>query len=78
LPQTGATIGSNMALIQVAVDSHSSRLIISSAIDNLGKGAASQAIHNANLVCGIEESSGLLGTLGTLGTLGILERGLER
>jgi N-acetyl-gamma-glutamyl-phosphate reductase len=34
-------------------------VIISAAIDNLGKGAAGQAIQNANLMCGFPESTGL-------------------
>ncbi len=59
LPKTSAVLGSNSAQIQVAVDSHTDRLIVSAAIDNLGKGAASQAIQNANLVVGIAENSGL-------------------
>jgi N-acetyl-gamma-glutamyl-phosphate reductase len=29
------------------------------AIDNLGKGAAAQAIQNANLMCGLDEEAGL-------------------
>jgi N-acetyl-gamma-glutamyl-phosphate reductase len=41
------------------VDHHTNRLVISSALDNLGKGAAAQAIQNANLVCGLPEGSGL-------------------
>ena len=45
--------------IQVAVDQHTSRLIVSVAIDNLGKGAAAQAIQNANLMCGFHEGAGL-------------------
>ncbi|MCX6436904.1 MAG: hypothetical protein NTW39_05825 [Actinobacteria bacterium] len=36
-----------------------SRLVISVAIDNLGKGAAAQAIQNANLMCGLDEAAGL-------------------
>ena len=34
-------------------------LLVTSAIDNLMKGAAGQAVQNANLMCGIEESTGL-------------------
>jgi N-acetyl-gamma-glutamyl-phosphate reductase len=45
--------------MQVAVDSHTSRLIVSVAIDNLGKGAAGQAIQNANLIAGLSEITGL-------------------
>ena len=59
MPQTAAVTGSNAAQIQVAVDSHTNRLIISIAIDNLGKGAASQAIQNANIMCGFPENLGL-------------------
>jgi N-acetyl-gamma-glutamyl-phosphate reductase len=59
MPQTSAVLGTNMVQIQVAVDSHTNRLVISSAIDNLGKGAAGQAIQNANLICGLPENSGL-------------------
>ena len=59
LPKTSALIGSNHVQIQVAVDQHTSRLVVSVAIDNLGKGAAAQAIQNANLMCGFDEASGL-------------------
>jgi N-acetyl-gamma-glutamyl-phosphate reductase len=34
-------------------------LIASAAIDNLGKGAAGQALQNANIALGIEETTGL-------------------
>jgi len=59
MPKTSAVLGSNKAQIQVAVDEHTNRLVISVAIDNLGKGAAGQAIQNANLICGLPENSGL-------------------
>ena len=59
MPKTSAVTGSNKVQIQVAVDEHSNRLIVSVAIDNLGKGAAGQAIQNANLICGLSEISGL-------------------
>lgn len=62
LPRTSAVIGSNAAHIQVAIDSHTNRIIVSAAIDNLGKGAASQAIQNANIMCGYAEESGLTST----------------
>jgi N-acetyl-gamma-glutamyl-phosphate reductase len=47
--------------MQVAIDSHTDRLVISVAIDNLGKGAAAQALHNANLIYGLDATTGLLG-----------------
>ena len=59
MPKTSAVTGSNKVQIQVAVDHHSNRLVVSVAIDNLGKGAAGQAIQNANLMCGLSEISGL-------------------
>jgi len=59
MPKTSAVTGSNKVQIQVAVDQHSDRLVVSVAIDNLGKGAAGQAIQNANLICGLSEISGL-------------------
>ena len=59
MPETSSVIGSNSTQLQVAVDEHTSRLIVSVAIDNLGKGAAGQAIQNANLICGFPEELGL-------------------
>lgn len=61
MPKTASVIGSNFAQIQVALDEHTHRLVVSVAIDNLGKGAAAQAIHNANLIAGIDATAGLLG-----------------
>jgi N-acetyl-gamma-glutamyl-phosphate reductase len=61
MPQTSSVLGSNYVAIQVAVDEHTNRLIISVAIDNLVKGAAGQAIQNANIICGLPESLGLTG-----------------
>ena len=60
MPKTSALTGSNNVSMSVAVDSHTSRVVISVALDNLGKGAAGQAIQNANLMCGFDETSGLL------------------
>jgi N-acetyl-gamma-glutamyl-phosphate reductase len=60
LPKTNAVTGSNKAMMQVAVDEHTNRLVVSVAIDNLGKGAAGQAIQNANIICGFDESTGLV------------------
>ena len=59
MPKTSAVTGSNKMQVQIAVDEHSNRLVVSVAIDNLGKGAAGQAIQNANLICGLAEISGL-------------------
>lgn len=60
-PATSSTLGSNTALIQVVRDERTSRIVITVAIDNLVKGAAGQAIQNANLMLGLEEHIGLSG-----------------
>lgn len=59
MPKTSAVTGSNKVQLQVAVDEHTNRLVVSVAIDNLGKGAAGQAIQNANLICGFAEKLGI-------------------
>jgi N-acetyl-gamma-glutamyl-phosphate reductase len=58
-PQTSSVSGSNAVDLQCAVDEHSGRVIVVSAIDNLGKGAAGQALQNANLILGLDERLGL-------------------
>ncbi|MFG1953210.1 N-acetyl-gamma-glutamyl-phosphate reductase [Micromonospora sp. NPDC048830] len=58
-PHTAATLGSNSCHLQATVDVDSGRVIVVSAIDNLGKGAAGQAVQNANLMLGLPETSGL-------------------
>jgi N-acetyl-gamma-glutamyl-phosphate reductase len=58
-PHTAATCGSNSAHLQLTTDLSSGRVIVTSAIDNLGKGAAGQAVQNANLMLGLPETAGL-------------------
>ena len=58
-PHTAATLGSNSVHLQAEIDSSSGRVIVTSAIDNLGKGAAGQALQNANLMMGQSETAGL-------------------
>lgn len=58
-PHTGATLGANTCLLQATVDADSGRLLVVSALDNLGKGAAGQAIQCANLMLGLPETAGL-------------------
>ena len=58
-PSTAATNGSNMAHLQAAVDAHAGRAVVVAAIDNLGKGAAGQAVQAANLMLGLPETAGL-------------------
>ena len=59
MPMTNSVLGTNNVSMQIALDSHVKRIIISTAIDNLGKGAAGQAIQNANLMCNLAEDAGL-------------------
>lgn len=56
---TGATLGSNSVHLQADVDASSGRIIVTSVIDNIGKGAAGQAVQNANLILGLPETAGL-------------------
>jgi N-acetyl-gamma-glutamyl-phosphate reductase len=58
-PSTKATTGSNGAHVGARVDTRTGWLICSAAIDNLGKGAAGQALQNANLALGLPEGQGL-------------------
>lgn len=59
MPATHSVYGSNSAHLQVAVDGHTKRAVVSIAIDNLGKGAAGQAVQNANIMCGLDGATGL-------------------
>ncbi len=61
-PSVKAVAGSNSALVSARVDMGSGWLICSAAIDNLGKGAAGQAIQNMNLCLGLDEGTGLTPT----------------
>ncbi|MEH0828178.1 MULTISPECIES: N-acetyl-gamma-glutamyl-phosphate reductase [unclassified Micromonospora] len=58
-PHTAATAGSNACHLQAGLDVDSGRVIVVSAIDNLGKGAAGQAVQCANLMLGLPETTGL-------------------
>ena len=59
-PETRSVRSSNYCQIGIQYVTHSNKLVIMSVIDNLVKGAAGQAIHNMNLMFGVEESTGLL------------------
>ena len=59
LPVTASTLGSNAVHIQVAKDDRTNRATVFVALDNLIKGAAGQAVQNANLICGFPETAGL-------------------
>ena len=58
-PSTASTLGVNTCLIGAALDEHSSRVVVVSAIDNLVKGTAGAAIQSMNLALAIEETMGL-------------------
>jgi len=58
-PATAAVYGSNGAHLQAAADLHAGRAVVISTTDNLGKGAAGQAVQLANLMLGLPETVGL-------------------
>lgn len=57
---TKNVVGTNFCDIGWSDDERADRLILMSAEDNIGKGAAGQAVQNMNLVCGFAETAGLL------------------
>jgi N-acetyl-gamma-glutamyl-phosphate reductase len=59
-PSLAAVRGSNFCDVAAFADERTGALILLSALDNLGKGAAGQAVQCANLMCGLPEESGLL------------------
>jgi len=59
LPEPKIVMGTNFCDIGFVKDKNSNRLIVISAIDNLMKGAAGQALQCMNLMCGFEENVGL-------------------
>ena len=58
-PHAAAVNGSNAAQLQVTLDEDAGRAVVVSVIDNLGKGAAGQAVQCANLMLGLDETAGL-------------------
>ena len=60
-PETKAVQGSNSCHIAVEPGGPAGVLVVMSAIDNLVKGASGQAVQNANIILGLEESEGLRG-----------------
>lgn len=60
LPALKHVRGSNFCDVAVRVDDRTGRLIVLSALDNLAKGAASQAVQNMNILLGFDETAGLL------------------
>ena len=60
-PHTKWATGSNLVFVSYAADPERNLIIALGAIDNLGKGAAGQAVQNANLITGQPETAGLAG-----------------
>jgi N-acetyl-gamma-glutamyl-phosphate reductase len=58
-PATQFVRGSNYCDIGCKVDVRTKRIVVVSAIDNLVKGAAGQAVQNMNIVLGLDETAGL-------------------
>jgi len=58
-PQTKLVMGSNFCDVAPRVDARTGRLLVESAIDNLVKGAAGQAVQNMNVRFGVDERAGL-------------------
>jgi N-acetyl-gamma-glutamyl-phosphate reductase len=58
-PATAAVAGSNGVHLQAAADARTGRATVLAALDNLGKGAAGQAVQVANLMLGLPETAGL-------------------
>jgi N-acetyl-gamma-glutamyl-phosphate reductase len=66
MPQTASVAETNNAQLGIRFDEQTGTLVASCAIDNLGKGAASQAIQCANIVFGFTETLGLIANLGVV------------
>jgi len=61
LPELRNVRATNFCELSYVLDKRSDTLLVITAIDNLGKGAAGQAIQNMNLMLGYDEAAGLLG-----------------
>lgn len=59
LPETKHVAGSNFVDIGIVVDQRLQRAVVVSAIDNIFKGAAGQAVQNMNLMFGLDEKTGI-------------------
>lgn len=61
-PHSKWALGTNLLFISYAADPERDLVIAIAAIDNLGKGAAGQAVQNANLMMGLPQTAGLEAT----------------
>ncbi len=62
LPELRNVRATNICELSLLLDRRSQTLCVLTAIDNLGKGAAGQAVQNLNLMLGYDEAAGLLAT----------------
>jgi N-acetyl-gamma-glutamyl-phosphate reductase len=60
VPSTRHIRGSNFCHIGVVADRLPGRVIVIAALDNLTKGSSGQALQNANLMLGEDETTGLM------------------
>ncbi|NOX09189.1 MAG: N-acetyl-gamma-glutamyl-phosphate reductase [Gammaproteobacteria bacterium] len=58
-PETRSVRGSNHCRMAIHCPPDTGRVVVLSVIDNLVKGAAGQAVHNMNIMLGLEETTGL-------------------
>lgn len=58
-PEPKAVAGTNTAEVGFELDPSNGRIVVFSAIDNMMKGSAGQAVHAANIALGFEETAGL-------------------
>jgi N-acetyl-gamma-glutamyl-phosphate reductase len=58
-PETRSVRGSNVCRIAIHRPQNGDTVVVLSAIDNLVKGAAGQAVQNMNIMCGLPETAGL-------------------
>ena len=61
-----AAVGTNRVVLGASADARLGMVVSFAAIDNLIKGAAGQAVQNANLMFGFAETAGLLGLAGAM------------
>jgi N-acetyl-gamma-glutamyl-phosphate reductase len=59
LPETKRLAGTNLCEVTARLDARTSNVLAFAALDNLGKGAATSAVQNANLMLGLDETAGL-------------------
>jgi N-acetyl-gamma-glutamyl-phosphate reductase len=58
-PSTKHVAGTNYCVIHPSIDKRTGRVVVASALDNLGKGAAGAAVQCFNVMFGLPETAGL-------------------